>query len=151
MSTVAMSGNDSLIINNNIFSDFADQDYQALDFPAEIASAKTGKNGNTIYSMNQMGNQAQLIIRLIRASGDDKFMNNLLSQQQANFQGFPLMQGQFIKNIGDGTGFVAKDTYVLSGGIFIKIPMAKSNSEGQEDQSVAIYTLKFSQAPRVIR
>lgn len=151
MSTVAMSGDDTLILNNRILTDFADQDCAVLTFPNKIAAAKTGKNGNTIYSMNQMGKQAELSMRIIRASADDKFLNNLLSQQQGNFSGFPLLIGSFIKNIGDGQGNVAKDTYQTSGGIFLEIPMAKTNTEGQEEQSVAIYKLLFSLAPRVIR
>jgi hypothetical protein len=145
-----MSGADSLIINNRILADFADGNYGELTFPNEIASVKTGKNGNSIYALNETGRQSELKIRLIRGSSDDKFMNGLIANQQANFAGFVLMIGQLIKKIGDGLGNVGNDTYLMSGGIFTKQVEAKANAEGDSEQSVSIYTIKFSNNPRVI-
>ncbi len=150
MSTIALSGNDTVIINNRIFADLADGNVSELTFPNDIATVKTGKDGNSIYGLNESGKQSELKLRLIRGSSDDKFMNGLLSNQQANFAGFPLMVGQFIKKIGDGTGNIKSDTYIMSGGVFTKQVEAKSNVEGESEQSVAIYTLKFSNSPRVI-
>jgi len=150
MSTIALSGNDTVVINNRIFADFADGNVAELTFPNDIANVKTGKDGNSIYGLNESGKQAELKLRLIRGSADDKFLNGLLAQQQLNFAGFPLMTGQFIKKIGDGRGNIQSDTYITSGGVFSKQVEAKSNVEGESEQSVAIYTLKFSNAPRVI-
>lgn len=150
MATIALSGSDTVMINNRILSDFADQNCAELTFPNEIASVKTGKNGNSIYGLNETGRQAEFKVRLIRGSADDKFMNSLLAQQQSNFAGFTLMIGQFIKKLGDGLGNVASDTYITSGGIFTKQVEGKMNTEGDSEQSVAIYTMKFSNAPRVI-
>lgn len=151
MSTVAISGSDTTIINNRVFSDFADKDVVKLTFPNDIMAVKTGKNGNSIYALNETGKQCEVELMLIRGSSDDKFMNNLLSQQQGNPAGFPLLIGQFIKKIGDGTGAIARDTYILSGGVFVRQVDAKDNVEGDTDQSVALYKLKFTNAPRVIR
>lgn len=150
MSTIALSGNDTVIINNRSFSDFADGNVAELTFPNDIANVKTGKDGNSIYGLNESGKQAEFKLRLIRGSADDKFLNGLLAQQQLNFAGFPLMTGQFIKKIGNGLGQIQNDTYITSGGVFTKQVEAKSNVEGESEQSVAIYTLKFSNAPRVI-
>lgn len=150
MSTIAMSGNDTISINNRVFTDFADDNVAELDFPTEIASVKTGKNGNSIYGLNQTGRQADLKLRLIRGSSDDKFLNGLLADQQNNFAGFPLMIGQFVKKLGDGQGNITSDTYILSGGIFTKQVQAKTNVSGDSQQSVAEWMLKFSNAPRAI-
>lgn len=150
MSTIALSGNDTVNLNNRVFTDFADGNCVELTFPNDIANVKTGKNGNSIYGLNASGKQAEMKMRIIRGSSDDKFLNNLLAQQQANFEGTVLLQGTFIKKLGDGLGNVASDTYIMSGGIFVKIPEAKSNVEGETEQSIAIYTIKFSNAPRVI-
>lgn len=150
MSTVAMSGNDTVVINNRSFADFADGNVVELTFPNEIAMVKTGKNGNSIYGLNETGKQCEMKIRLVRGSADDKFMNDLLAQQQANFAGFPLLIGQFIKKVGDGTGNVTSDTYITSGGVFTKQVEAKSNVEGDSEQSVSIYTMKWSNAPRAL-
>lgn len=150
MTTVALSGADTLTLNNRVFSDFADATYAELTFPNDIASVKTGKNGNSIYGFNESGKQCELKLRLVRASADDKFLNGLLAAQQNNFAGTTLMIGQFVKSIGDGQGNIQSDTYVMSGGVFTKPVEGKSNAEGDTDQSVAMYTLKFSNAPRAI-
>jgi len=147
---IALSGNDTLIINDRIFADLADADDSMLEFEGDIAELKTGKNGNTIYSFNTTGREATLTLRIIRGSDDDKFLNSLLQSQQGNFAGFVLLTGEFIKKVGDGAGNIQNDTYIMSGGIFTKQVGAKSNSEGDTEQSVAIYNLKFANAPRSI-
>ncbi len=150
MSAVALSGSDTISLNNHVFADLADGNCAELTFPNEIANVKTGKNGNSIYGLNESGRQAELKLRVLRASADDKFLNNLLVQQQANFAGAVLLIGQFIKKIGDGLGNITSDTYVCSGGIFTKIPEGKTNTEGEVDQSIAHYVIKFSNAPRAL-
>jgi hypothetical protein len=150
MATVALSGADTITINNRILADLADGDIAVLTFPNEIAQVKTGKNGNSIYGLNESGKQSELVLRLIRGSADDKFMNGLLVNQQANFAGFVLMIGELVKKIGKGDGTLSSDIYILSGGVFTKQVEAKVNVEGDTDQSVSVYTIKFSNAPRAI-
>ena len=145
-----MTGSDTIMINNRILSDLADGEVVGLTFPNSIANVKTGKNGNAIYGLNESGKQCEVKMRIIRGSADDKFLNSLLVQQQANFAGFPLMIGQFIKKIGDGTGKIAGDTYIMAGGVFDKQVEAKSNVEGETEQSVSIYSIRFSNSPRII-
>ena len=148
--SVALSGKDSFVLNGRVFSDFADGDIVTLTFPTGIAEAKTGKNGNTIYAQNESGKICEVAVRLIRGTPDDQYLQGLFASQQANFQGFVLMAGEFVKLIGDGKGSVSRDTYIQSGGIFTKQPEAKSNAEGDVAQSVIVWHLKFSNAPRII-
>lgn len=150
MAAVALSGSDTIKINNKILADFADGDVAVLNFPNELANVKTGKNGNSIYSFNETGRQCELVLRVIRGSADDKFMQSLLSSMKANFSSFILMTGEFIKKVGDGAGNLTNDTYVMSGGIFTKDIEAKSNTEGDAAQSVVVYTMKFANGPRAI-
>lgn len=150
MSTIALSGSDTITINNHLFADLADGNCVELTFPNDIANVKTGKNGNSIYGLNETGKQCEVKMRVVRGSTDDKFLNSLLAAQQANFAGVVLMFGSFIKKLGNGQGVITSDTYIMSGGIFTKIPEAKTNVDGESEQSVAMYTLKFSNAPRVI-
>lgn len=150
MSTIAMSGSDTITINNRVLADLADGNCVEMTFPNDIASVKTGKNGNSIYGLNETGKQSEVKIRLIRGSADDKFLLGLMAQQQSNFAGFALMIGNFIKKIGDGAGNISSDQYIMSGGVFTKQIEAKTNVEGESEQSVAVYTLKFSNAPRII-
>lgn len=150
MSSVAMSGSDTIIINDRILTDLADGECVTLEFPNDIANLKVGKNGNTIYGLNETGKQAEAKIRIIRGSSDDKYLQNLITQQQANFAGKILDTGEFVKQIGDGAGNISLDTYLMSGGIATKNVPGKNNVEGDTEQSVSIYTWKFSNAPRVI-
>jgi hypothetical protein len=150
MATVALSGNDTIIINNRPITDLADGDVAMLEFPNNVAEVKTGKNGNSIYSLNETGKNSELTLRVIRGSSDDKFLNQLLSNQSTNFAGTVLMIAEFIKRVGDGQGNISNDTYICSGGIFQRLVPAKSNVEGDTGQSVCEYKIKFSNTPRVI-
>lgn len=150
MPAIAMSGNDTGSINNTVLTDLADGNCLELTFPNDIATVKTGKNGNSIYGLNETGKQAELKIRVVRGGASDKFLLGLFVTQQANFAAFPLMFGRFVKKIGDGLGNITSDTYILGGGVFTKQPEAKSNVEGETEQSVTIYTLRFSNAPRTL-
>ena len=150
MSAVALSGNDATTINDRNITDLADGDCVTLDFPNDIAVLKTGKNGNSIYSLNETGKRAEVKIKVLRGSSDDKFFNNLVALQQNNFAGFILLNGEFKKRIGNGQGVILSDTYIMSGGIFTKLTPAKNNVEGDTEQSTVTYTIQFANAPRVI-
>lgn len=150
MADVALSGQDTININGTILTDQADGNVVELTFPGEIMKVKTGKNGNTIYAQDFSGRNAEAKIRVIRGSNDDQFLNNLLINQDNNAPSAVLVQGEFIKKIGDGQGNVTNDTYIISNGVFTKMVEAKDNAEGDTEQSVAIYTLKFSLAPRAL-
>ncbi len=150
MSTTSVSGQDTTIINNQVIVGLADQNCTELTFDNDIATAKTGKNGNSIFGFNTMGQQATLKMRVIRGCADDNFLNNLLSQQQANFSGTPLLFGEFIKKLGDGQGNITNDTYILSAGVFQKQVGGKTNTEGDTEQSISEYMMKFAKVFRVL-
>lgn len=146
---VSITGNDVIIINDKILSDgLADGDISYLTYPNDSATVKTGKNGNSIYALNESGRQADLVLRVIRGSSVDKFLNALFAQQSKSFNEFILMYGEIIKPIGFGDGNGVGDHYIISGGIFSKGIEVKTNTDGDTEQSVAIYNLKFSNAPR---
>jgi hypothetical protein len=150
MAKIALTGADTATINNYPISDLADGNCIELSFPNPIANVKTVKRGNAIFGFNASGVQAEVKLRLIRGGNDDKFLMNLLAQQNGNFAGTVLLTGTFIKKLGDGLGNITSDTYVLAAGIFEKIPEGKSNVEGETEQSVAMYSMKFASAVRVI-
>lgn len=150
MSVVAISGSDSIILLDRILTGVFDGNYAELTFPNELMTVKTGKNKNTVYSQNMPGENADLVLRMVKGDSDDKWLNGLLSQQQRNPAGFPLIYGEFNKAIGDGKGNIITDTYVLVGGVFVKRVEGRMNSDGETDASVSIYTLRFSSADRAI-
>lgn len=146
---IALSGNDTININGTVLADLADGNCVEMTFPNDISNVKIGKNGNAIFGLNTTGQMAEVKIRVLRGSSDDQTLLGLLNAQQQNYQGSTLVIGQFIKKIGDGNGNVTSDTYTLGGGTFTKIPEAKTNVEGETDQSVSVYTLKFANSPTV--
>lgn len=150
MADVAMSGKDTHQINGRTLTSLATGDCSALTFGAESMTMKRGKNGNTLISLNESGGMADHVIRIVRGTADDKFLNSLLTQMLANPAGFILLFGEFIKNIGDGKGNVAGDTYILTNGIFSKRVEVKDNAEGEPEQNVAEYHFKWGAAPRAI-
>ena len=147
---VALSGQDTLVLQGTVIQGLADGTVVEVSFPNEIATVKTGKNGNSLYAYNAAGAQADLKIRVIRGSQDDKTLNNLIIQQNSNFAGDTLISGTFTKKIGDNAGDIWNDQYILSFGIFTKNIAAKSNVDGDVEQAVAEYNLRFASAVRVI-
>lgn len=148
--SVSLTGNDTLKLRDRVFADFADADFAALSFPNEIAAVKTGKDGNSIYALNETGRQAELVVRVLRGSSDDKFLQNVLAEQKNDFSGFVLLEGELVKRVGDGQGNITTDTYLLTGGVFTKNVEVKSNAEGDTEQSVAVYTIMFGNNSRTL-
>lgn len=150
MGSVSLTGNDTLTLNNRVFHDFGEGKVGELTFPNDIVEVRVGKNGNSLYAEKASGRQADLKLKLLRGSSDDRYLNGLLSLQQQSFQNTVLNFGQFVKNIGDGTGNVAFDTYILGGGVIQKPVHAETDTEGDVLQSEVEWMLKFTSAARVI-
>lgn len=148
MNVVALSGQDTVVISGRVLNDLADGNCAELTYPNDIAAVKTGKNGNSVYALNETGNNADFKLRIVRGSDDDKFLLNLLNNQRNNFAGFVLLTGQFVKKLGDGSGNISNDVYNTSGGIFKKQVHGVMNVEGDTSQSVAEYEVTFSNGPR---
>lgn len=148
--SLSLTGNDTLKLRDRVFADFADGDYAVLTFPNDIAALKTGKDGNTIYALNETGRQAELVIRVLRGSSDDKFLQNILAEQRNDFSGFVTLEGELVKRVGDGQGNITTDTYLVTGGVFTKNVEVKSNAEADTDQSVSVYTIAFGNNTRTL-
>lgn len=147
---VALVGNDIININGRIMADLVDGDCAVLTVPNDSFMVTTGKNGNSLFAYNYKGLQGELVLRLVRGSADDKFLNNLLQLHNANPVGLTLINGSFTKNIGDGNGSISPDVYFATGGVFKKNTEVKENAEGNTDQAVAVYTLSFAKVTRAI-
>ena len=150
MATSSLTGSDTVTINDRVFADFGDGDIVTLTYPNELVTPKTGKNGNSIYAFNETGRQADVEIRVLRASPDDKFLNSIKLGMESDFAAFTLLTGQFVKRVGDGLGNVSNEIYNLSGGVFSQSVDTKSNVEGDTEQALSIYRIKFTNAPKSI-
>lgn len=150
MATYALTGNDTFILNNKVFSDFADGSTINITFQNDRTGKTTGKNGNTVYATDKQGINVQVELRIIAGSKDDVWLNGLSLQQERDLPTFNLFNGSFTKRVGDGFGKVKFINYVLLGGVFDNNIDTSENLQGETDQGIAVYRLFFAQAQRAI-
>jgi hypothetical protein len=148
--SVSLTGKDTIIIDDRILKDLADADTAVLEFPNNLVEAKAGKNGNMIYAFNASGKLVNVTLRLIRGSSDDKYMQSRLQEYINDPAAFVMLEAEFIKRIGDGTGNTISDVYVLPGGAFLKMPGSKENVAGDTEQAVSVYALVFANSQRAM-
>ena len=149
MSTYTLTGDDTIIINDIPLKDFADGDIATLDIPDDLIATATGKNGNTIFALNESGKNATLTVRPLISSDTDKRLNGLIPQTE-NFASTILLTGSVVKQVGDGQGNISYNTYLLSGGMVRKIPGTKSSVNGDTQQAVMEYVIFFANNSRAI-
>ena len=149
MSIFSLTGDDSMIINDILLNDFADGDIGSLSLPNNIFDMQTGKNGNTIFALDESGNNATLTVRVLMSSNDDKRLNGMIPKSKGFAQSV-LATGSVVKQVGDGQGNVSYNTYLLAGGMVQKKPDVKSNVNGDAQQAVVEYIIVFAEANRAI-
>lgn len=150
MSTFALTGNDTLILNERVIKDMADGSIVEIAYQNERVGITTGKNDNTIYAENRTGSNAVLTLRVIRGSADDRWLNGLSIQQNRDLPSFVLLRGAFTKRVGNGFGEISYDNYVLIGGVFQNYPDTQENLQGETEQGSTVYTIIFSRAERAL-
>jgi hypothetical protein len=147
---VALTGADTIVLGDRIFSDFSDGDVVNMDFPNNLVEAKRGKNGNTIYALNATGKVVTVTMRVLRGSSDDKFLTGEMNLYLLDPPSYALLTGEFTKRVGDGQGNITNDVYQLQGGIVQKMPVGKENVEGDTEAAISIWQLVFSNADRAL-
>jgi hypothetical protein len=150
MGTLSLLGSDTIKIGDRILSDFGSGEVAKISYATELATVKTGKNGNTIFVKNASGFQASLEVRVIRGSADDKALQTFLTSYRSNPTAYSVQNAELSKKIGDGLGIVSSDTYVLTGGIPTKQVEVVVNTEGDSEQGISVYTWVFATSDRAI-
>lgn len=149
MATYALTGDDIVIINDIPVVDFADNTIGTLEIPNDLFQMSTGKNGNTIFALDEKGNNATLTLRVLMSSGDDKRFNGMIPESK-NFASTVLANGSVVKQVGDGNGGISYNTYLLRGGMISRKPNITIDVAGNTDQAVVEYVFQFAQAERSI-
>lgn len=147
--TFALTGDDSIVINNIPLRNFANGDIGTLELPNNLFEMETGKNGNTIFALDESGNNATLTVRILMSSADDKRLNGMIPKSDG-FASTILATGSVVKQVGDGQGNISYNTYLLAGGMVQKKPEIKTNVNGDIEQAVVTYVLQFAEANRGI-
>lgn len=150
MGAVSLTGKDVCVINGRVIHDLANGDVVKIKFEADLAKVEAAKDGNVIYGLNEGGKVADLELHLLQGSADDRYLNSLLASQTADFSGFILITGSFVKRVGDGNGKIKNVIYNLIGGMIMRFPDASTSTSGDAQQSVAVWTLKFGSNSRAI-
>lgn len=149
MGTYTLTGDDKVIINDIPVNDFADGTIGTLELPNELFAMSTGKNGNTIFALDEKGNNAVLTLRILLSSSDDKRFNGLIPKTKG-FAETILASGSVVKQVGDGQGNISYNTYLLRGGMISKKPNMSIDVAGNTDQAVVEYVFNFAEAERSI-
>ena len=146
--STSLAQSDTLRINNQVISTFANEDCGKLEFPNELVMVDVDKQGNGLLAINQKGLIADLDIRIVMAASDDTYLNSLLAQQTG---GSPtILSGVLTKNFADQKGNVTSVQMQLNGGAFLRgIPMLLS-TVGNIEQTVAVYKFRFANWLRLI-
>ena len=144
----ALTGNDTIIINDRIIKDLTDGSTITIAYQNDRVGISTGKNDNTVFSDNRQGGNAVATLRVLRGSDYDKFFNGLSIQQDSDLPAFPVMNGSFSKRIGDGSKNITYDNYTLLGGLFQRYPDTQENLQGDTEQGTTVYTIIFAKANR---
>jgi hypothetical protein len=146
--STSLAQSDTLRLNNQVISTFANDDCGKLEFPNELVMVDVDKQGNGLLAINQKGLIADLDIRIVMAASDDTYLNSLLAQQTG---GSPtILSGVLTKNFADQKGNVTSVQMQLNGGAFLRgIPMMLS-SVGNIEQTVAVYKFRFANWLRLI-
>lgn len=150
MATYALTGNDTLILQERVIKDMADGSIVEIAYQNDRVAVTTGKNDNTIYAEDRTGSNAVLTLRVIRGSSDDRWLNGLSIEQNRDLPSFKLLRGSFSKRIGNGYGEITYDNYMLIGGVFQKYPDTQENLQGETEQGSTVYQIIFSRAERAI-
>lgn len=148
MAKYVLNGNDTLTIDGVNINDFSDGTIIEISHPNQIANIVTGKDGNTIFAKNETGLNASLVLRILRGSSNDRFMNGRLIAQQASPETFTLMAGTFVKHLGDGLGNQMRDTFDLMAGVFVSLPDVTTSVAGDTEQATTVYTIQFAASKR---
>jgi hypothetical protein len=146
-----VTSDDTLTLYDRVFNDLSMDDVTTITFPNEVVMTKTGKNENTIFARNSVGNNAVLVLRLMRGSNDDQFLQAKIADAQKDFVAQTLAKGQFVKRLGDGEGNVVNDVYTLLGGVITRNVDGKENVSGDVVQAESVYTITFASAQRSIQ
>lgn len=148
-SAYALTGADTIIINDIPLKDFADGDIGTLEMSNDLFAMSTGKNGNTIFAYDESGRNATLTVRVLMSSKDDKRLNGLVPKHEG-FASTVLINGSVVKMVGDGQGNVSYNSYLLKGGLIQRKPNMSSNVNGETAQAIVEYVIQFADAERAI-
>ena len=146
------TASDVIIIKDHrgefVLSDFADGTVAQLSAPNELSQTSTGWNGNSLGAHNEPGRQRECTLRLVKASGDDKRLNENYNLWKNRDMRFKPLQATFTKNVGHNDGSITKGTVECFFGLPAGQPEQVTDVAGSTDQVVSVYMIRFGNSER---
>lgn len=134
-----------------ILSDLASANVTEFAADNELSTTTTGYNGNGLGAHNEPGRQRMGTLRLVKASGDDKRLNENYTLWKNRDSNFKPLKASFTKRIAHGDGSITEDTLYCYFGLPTGQPGQLNNTEGDTEQVVSAYTIRFANHERVLR
>lgn len=145
----AYTSQDIIEIDGRVITDMANGDTAVITYPNEILNMTTGKKGNSIATHNEEGQMADLVLRIIKGSPDDAFLNGKITAWKNRLDSFAPMDAVFTKTIKVNGGTINEITS-LSFGIPSKPVEVKENVSADTEQAIAIYNIRFGNSNRTL-
>jgi hypothetical protein len=145
----AYTAQDILEFDGELLTNFGEGDVAVITYPNELHGMKTGKGGNTIGAHNEMGREAELSLRVIKGSPDDKRLNSKIIAWKTRSSDFTPSTASFTKIISVDGG-VANEVTSLKFGLPVKVVETKENTEGDTEQVISVYTFRFGDSDRAL-
>lgn len=145
----AYTSNDIIEFDGKLLTNLADGDCATITYPNELHGMKTGKGGNTVGAHNEMGREAELVIRVIKGSPDDKRLNSKLIAWKERDDDFTPSKAVFTKVIVVDGG-ITNEVTTLKFGLPVKCVETKENVEGDTEQCISAYQFRFGDSSRAL-
>lgn len=145
----AYTGQDIIKYKDRILNDFANGDVAIITYPNELHGMANGKNGNAMAAHNEQGNQAELQLRVIKGSPDDKYLNSEVIAWKTHSPSFVPANAELTKVISVDNGLTNEIT-----SLGFLIPSAnietKTNTDGDTEQVVSVYRFRAGRSERAL-
>lgn len=145
----AYTSNDIIEFDGELVTALADGDCAIITYPNDLHGMKTGKGGNTVGAHNEMGREAELVIRVIKGSADDKRLNSRLIAWKNRDDNFAPSTATFTKVIVVDNG-ITNEVTTLKFGLPVKCIETRENVEGDTEQCISNYQFRFGDSNRAL-
>ena len=145
----AYTGSDILEFNGSLITNVANGDVVTITYPNELMGMVTGKNGNSVAVHNEMGREADAVIRVIKGSPDDKRLNGYVTAWKNRLDTFEPLSATFTKVI-TVDGGITNEVTTLRFGVPVKPVETRENVEGDVEQAIAVYSFRFADSDRAL-
>lgn len=145
----AYTGQDIIKFNDRILKDFANGDVAIITYPNELHGMTNGKDGNSMAAHNEQGNIAELQLRVIKGSSDDKYFNSLIIAWKTHSSDFASSTAELTKVVSVDNG-ITNEVTTLGFVIPANNVETKTNTDGDTEQVVSVYRFRAGRSQRAL-